>query len=249
MNATRRHPGSTRGAPARPTGFTLIEVLVTISIIALLVGIITPVAIRMLAQAEVGKTKAVLNALSGALDEYKLQTGNVPDHTRTTGVDRIDGLVVSDDDEDDTTIGLVLVNIQQLGGTAESMLRAGVGRQGLSWDADNDGHDSDDQNPPDFQTAVNRGQTTAYLDLELWTLLDPWDAKMRYAKRVSHEDSFEEDDFLPVHPTPFFASAGPDGVWGSAKLLAELKAGTTLSDEDRELAEAAEDNIVSFEFD
>ncbi|MEM8781562.1 MAG: prepilin-type N-terminal cleavage/methylation domain-containing protein [Planctomycetota bacterium] len=233
-------------------GFTLIELLVTISIIAILVGILSPVALRMLADADVSRARGTLNALTAGLDEYQLNSGEVPNHTLTTGADAIPNLVVSEDDdeEEDTTIGLYLSRVMQLGGTTESIVRAGIGRQGLSWDQENDGFDSDDRDPPPF--SVVSGNATSlqrYLDVSLWTLTDPWDTKLRYAARVSHGDSFTDDDYLPAHPTPFFASAGPDGEFGDAELLAELEDGGTLSDEDLELARLAEDNVYSFEID
>ncbi|MEM1098187.1 MAG: type II secretion system protein [Planctomycetota bacterium] len=245
MHANHRHlkPTARRGA------FTLIELLVTISIIAILVGILSPVALRMLGEAEVGRTRAILNALSAALDEYQLASGEVPDHTRTTGADRIENLEVSDDDDEDTTIGLFLSRVAQMGGTSESMMRAGVGRSGLSWDRDDDGHGPNDKDPVPFADAVRDNETEDYLDVSLWTLPDPWGSKLRYARRVSHEDDFTDDDYLPAHPTPFFASAGPDGEWGDAKLLSELQAGDTLSEDDQQLAEEAEDNVYSFNID
>ncbi|MEM7576588.1 MAG: prepilin-type N-terminal cleavage/methylation domain-containing protein [Planctomycetota bacterium] len=222
--------------------FTLIELLVTISIIAILVGILSPVALRMLANADVSRTRATLNALSAALDEYKLTTGDVPDHTRTTGTDAINNLVVSDNDTD-TTIGLFLSRVAQVGGAAESIMRAGIGRQGLTWDGQKD--------PPPFAQAVRDGNVADYLDPELWTLADPWDGKLRYAARVSHGDPFNDDDYLPANPTPFFASAGPDGEWGDAEELAKLlnPNETDPTGNDLEQAKFAEDNVYSFQID
>ncbi|MEM8493970.1 MAG: prepilin-type N-terminal cleavage/methylation domain-containing protein [Planctomycetota bacterium] len=247
MHANHRHLKPT----AHRRGFTLIELLVTISIIAILVGILSPVALRMLGEAEVGRTRAILNALSAALDEYKLVTGEVPDHTLTTGTNAINNLEVSDDDDDDTTIGLLLSRIAQAGGTAESIMRAGIGRQGLAWDRDADGVFSpEEKDPIPFQVAAgDPTDLTRYLDPELWTLEDPWGSKLRYAARVSHGDNFTEDDYLPAHPTPFFASAGPDGEWGDARRLVERENGESLSDDELEDAEQAEDNVYSFQID
>ena len=244
MSNPPRHTASPHFAGLRG-GFTLIELLVTISIITILIGILSPVALRMLASADVGRTRATLNALAAALDEYKLATGNVPDHTATptsSATNPVANLVVADDDTD-TTIGLFLSRVAQLGGTAESIMRAGIGRQGLEWDGE--------KNPPPFQTilANQPARVADYLDVELWNLTDPWDTKLRYAARVSHGDNFNDDDYLPAHPTPFFASAGPDGEWGDARRLVERENGNTLSATELEEAAFAEDNIYSFEID
>ncbi|MEM1444626.1 MAG: prepilin-type N-terminal cleavage/methylation domain-containing protein [Planctomycetota bacterium] len=242
MRSTHRH----RQAPLLPNGrraFTLIELLVTISIITILVGITIPFATRMLDRSDVTRTQATLNALSAALDEYKLATGDVPNHTRTTGSsasEPIANLVVSDDDTD-TTIGLFFSRVAQLGGTADSVMRSGIGRQGLTWNGQTD--------PPPFAQAVRDGDIEDYLNVELWTLEDPWGTKLRYAARISHGDDFTDDDYLPAHPTPFFASAGPDGEWGNAQRLTERENGQTLTDEELEDAAEAEDNVYSFQID
>jgi prepilin-type N-terminal cleavage/methylation domain-containing protein len=237
-------------------GFTVIELLVTVSIIVLLVGILSPVALRMLATADVSRARATLNALNAGLDEYKLVSGSVPDHTQVPGAtdvtDPVTNLVVSSDDdvEEDTTIGLYLSRVMQLGGTTEKIVRSGIGRQAFSWDRDDDGFDEDDRNPPSFSSVVSDATDRQnYLDVSLWTLTDPWDTKLRYAARVTHDDNFDADNYLPAHPTPFFASAGPDGEFGSAEQLARRESGDTLTPDEIELAEQAEDNVYSFEID
>lgn len=47
--------------------------------------------------------------------------------------------------------------------------------------------------------------------------------KIVYAAKVSHSDDNPADDFLPQYARPFFASAGPDGKWGHAKKLHDLR--------------------------
>lgn len=53
---------------------------------------------------------------------------------------------------------------------------------------------------------------------------DPWGNTIRYAKAVSYTDTFTADDTLPANPRPFFASAGPDGKWGSANKISATPA-------------------------
>ena len=56
-------------------------------------------------------------------------------------------------------------------------------------------------------------------------LRDPWGSKFIYAPFVAWEnngpdeqrDEYTADDFLPRHDKPFFASPGPDRLWGDAQ--------------------------------
>jgi hypothetical protein len=65
-------------------------------------------------------------------------------------------------------------------------------------------------------------------------LVDAWDNPLTYAVQVNHTDGVAEDDFLPRHKHPFFASAGADGKWGNAESDPE--------------ATVRDDNLYSFSF-
>ncbi len=251
MKPCEPQPENTPLSATRRRGFSLMELLVVISIIALLVGISVPAAIKMLGRADVSKTRATLNALAAAIDEYKLKTGAVPDHTD----EDINNLVVSDEDEandpeKDTTIGFFLSRGMQTGGSTEKMIRSGVARGSLKFKRPGDTTFSSDV--PDFAAASSDpALLQAYLDPENWQLHDAWDTPLRYAAKVSHDTSggaFRDDDYLPAHPNPFFASAGPDGEWGDAQMLRRMLDGDgSLSDDDLEDAKEAQDNIYSFD--
>ncbi|MHC4504602.1 MAG: prepilin-type N-terminal cleavage/methylation domain-containing protein [Planctomycetota bacterium] len=77
--------------PTRPSGrrgaFTLLEVLVVIVIIAILAGICFGVIQAIRARAMRGGTRAEIDALSSALEVYRLQLGSYPsdDITRVGG--------------------------------------------------------------------------------------------------------------------------------------------------------------------
>lgn len=62
------------------------------------------------------------------------------------------------------------------------------------------------------------------------TILDGWGTPLKYAAWVTDDQST-----LPRHNTPFFASAGPDKLWGDP------------SSADPDLLAESEDNLYSFE--
>lgn len=68
--------------PSRPClkhrGFTLIEVLVVIILIAIIGSVVAPNVFRHVASAKVTTTEAQLRALEAALDAYRLDVGRYP---------------------------------------------------------------------------------------------------------------------------------------------------------------------------
>lgn len=84
MTAKPNHPPT-----PRPNAFSLIEILVTISIIGLLVGISVFAMAKVRDQAKRQATIAALQGCANALAEYKAQTGLSP----SAGTGDIDDLV------------------------------------------------------------------------------------------------------------------------------------------------------------
>ena len=202
------HPVNARHA------FSLIELLVTISIIVLLVGISFPVALKLLAGADTSRAKSTLNALGAAAAEFRTQTGAMPDHT-AGGL----GIVVTaNNDQTDNSMGLFLRQAMQIS-DVNKMVQSAAGKNTFT------------RTPGGTDTAAAAGS-----GIDDWVMIDPWDNRIRYVAKVSHSDGFNDDDYLPPHPTAYFASAGPDGLWGTHA-------------DDGTPSEEALDNLYSFEID
>src|SRR5215813_8372263 len=60
------------------SGFTLLELLVVVAIIALLVGYVAPRYFGQVGKSEVATAKAQIDALEKALDQYRLDVGRYP---------------------------------------------------------------------------------------------------------------------------------------------------------------------------
>ena len=63
---------------SRPTGFTLLELLVVMVIIGLLAGFVAPRFFAQIGKSEVKAARAQLDALEKALDQYRLDVGRYP---------------------------------------------------------------------------------------------------------------------------------------------------------------------------
>lgn len=59
-------------------GFTLLELLVVVAIIALLAGYVGPKYFAQLGKSEVGVAKAQIDSFDKALDQYRLDVGHYP---------------------------------------------------------------------------------------------------------------------------------------------------------------------------
>nr|WP_298798469.1 type II secretion system major pseudopilin GspG [uncultured Acetobacter sp.] len=59
-------------------GFTLLEILVVLAILALLIGLVAPAALRQLGGARVSVAKQSISRLGSVLDLYKLDVGGYP---------------------------------------------------------------------------------------------------------------------------------------------------------------------------
>jgi general secretion pathway protein G len=70
-----------------PAGFTLIEILVVITVIAILAGMVTPMVFRNVGDAKVSTARAQIEIFATALDSYRLDSDYYP--TTEQGLDAL----------------------------------------------------------------------------------------------------------------------------------------------------------------
>ena len=75
---TSKPQPSNRRRPVRPAGFTLIEILVVIVVIAILATLVAPNVFQHVGTAKATTAKSQIEMLSSALDAYRLDTGAYP---------------------------------------------------------------------------------------------------------------------------------------------------------------------------
>ena len=79
-----------RTTKATPTAFTLVELLVVITIIGILAALITVAAIGGLKKAQEARIKAEINQIATAVDDYKNKYTAYPPNSQTDGAGPID---------------------------------------------------------------------------------------------------------------------------------------------------------------
>ncbi len=224
------------------SGFTLIEILVVVSIIMILIGIMA--AAFMNRQGPASATRITLAALKGAAVEYEVQTGEPATSGRK---DPYNGSVprnfVNNQYVEPATVHGNAVIGETTSGSADV--------QGFS--IERFVHQLM-PNPTTQKMIISLGKD-ALVDSDgnrFADVVDGWGNKIIYYNPADDFDSTDQQNtpntrFLPVSRTPYFASAGEDGKWGDHRQLIRQRKNESLTAAQATLAKEAEDNVYSFD--
>ncbi len=246
----------------RRQGFTLIELLVVVAILLMLttIGIVAGRIVNE--QAKVSRTRAILDALENIAAGYEIKTDipiehvpKSPFHSKWLSDDlmfnavgkRGTGEIAVDTIGDlyewpDEVHPLRSDPSQDRTPPYSSHRRANVFIERFCWAA--------------YQVPTLRNSMEAiggfgdYDGDGFVDYVDAWGNPIVYAYGVIHgrtDGSYPEDDFLPEHTRPYFASAGPDGYWGRYLDAEELSSGVSAYDEYESFSDF-DDYIDSYEY-
>ena len=184
----------------RASAFTLIEILVVVSIIAILLAVVGGFWAGARDSAQTRVVRVSLSQLAGTATEYGVQTRQVVPYTG--------GYNNTDLTMDFGSIQAFVTAVKDNARPAYDMLQAV--NESLRVDTNSDG--------------------------ELDRVIDNWGQFIRYYPGTEAGATDQTGIGLPLRKQPYFASAGPDMLWGSISGANEPN-------------DAAADNLYSFEID
>jgi prepilin-type N-terminal cleavage/methylation domain-containing protein len=251
MNPTTRRHAS---------GFTLIELLVVIAIIAVLAGLLLGGAAVLKEGGKESQARAVLASLMGHAGQFENQfsTAGIVAHLGNSSPYFWEGNTKHRNAE---------------GASGETEIKSGTGTD-LAGDDNGDYTYSNGDTNDEYMERAN-----LYMKRFIWAvnqmpvirdglpslgaafddfdddgfleIIDPWGNPIAYASSVTHGIAANtDDDFLPMHKNPFFASAGKDQMWGRPQVRGEFGSDAawdayTQTDEYK----FSVDNLYSFDID
>jgi len=255
----------------REPGFTLTEVLVVMVIIAIVMGLTLGGVAKMKENAKESHTRTLLTGLLGNegmyenATEYAIQHNaalkgtidwnntipmNEPGRAGTPGslsdasIESNDDIAGGDNDfsggdgsytqaDNDTDMQWANIYVERFIWAANQMptVRKVLPSLGSGFD--------------DTELDIN-GTPAGDGFLEV---VDPWGNSVAYAASVSHSDGYTDDDFLPEHDSPFFASAGADQKWGRSMKRGEMTPAQWTTYKASDEYKFTRDNLYSFDLD
>lgn len=219
-------------------GFTLLELLITISVIAVLIAAVFGVGRQVVTRQKINQTKGVLNSLDRALQEYQIENRVFP---RVDTDSYLDGLWRSESGGESP-----VVNDQ----TGQTLLGGVADYRGepFTWlpNAAYFLYLSDGYENIDAIIAGIPSQFTQTIQVDTGVFrtqaLDAWDNPILF---VTPDNPLAQAVFGQCPSgRPYFMSAGPDGRYGYVE---EIEVAGALNDDDlrNRLAEFREDNLYS----
>ena len=195
-------------------GFTLIEILVAIALVAVVASLLIGAVVAMRGTADESHARTQLGGLIGVSAEYETATTMPVLHDSV----RPSLIFTWDQAKRQNAPGFTGTALIQDPGATTAEEYANLFSERFVWAA---------YQLPATREALERLGEGMLVDLDedgFLEMRDPWGNNIAYATFSNHS-SLTTDDFLPQHTNPFFASAGADGKWGAAKTESELGGG------------------------
>lgn len=250
---TRRHepgprsPRSIRGL----TGFSLIELLVVIAIIAVIAGLLLGGISKLKEGGKESHARTLVTNLIGNAGQYEVKTNHPIEHNYDIKLNWAQNKNTNApgwDEKEEITPGYK--NKENNGDytydngdkNRDYMKQANLYIERFIWAVYQLPQIRD--NLPALGSSFVDADDDGFMEV-----VDPWGNPIAYAYNVDHSDKYPQDDFLPEHPSPFFASAGKDQMWGQSKKRGSMSTVQWKAYIDTDEYKHTLDNLYSFDLD